>query len=497
MNEAIRKSINDGVLILNYTGHGGTSGWAEEQVLTVADMLAARGLDNMPVLLTATCDFGRYDDPGIVSGAELMVLSPKGGAIGAITTTRPVYSSTNFKINSAFYDALLKSGKHGAFGDVFRETKNNSLAGVLNRNFTFLGDPSMKLATPEYQVRFSAKPDTLKALQKVLLQLEVVDKYSGDIQTDFNGTARLTVYDKPTVFKTLGNQDAPQEYSELRSKLFEGDVTVKEGKMVCEFVMPKNMDYRLGLARVSVYVVTADSLSDAGAQLDVISGGSGVMMVDQIPPKIAAWLNEVSFRSGDVVGASPELFVKLSDESGINVSKAGIGHNITMIVNDTMTIDLNDYYIADLDRFDSGSIKYPFHDLPKGNYSVKIKVWDIYTNSSEIAFGFQVESSKGIKMENLKVFPNPFDKELSFELSHNRPDEDIEITFRLMLDSGKELGVHRWQYYFSEPVIQESVTSTRLGALMNKMISYIYTVEIRSLRDNSTDIRSGRIIRSP
>ncbi|MCE7041004.1 type IX secretion system sortase PorU [Dyadobacter sp. CY312] len=497
VNEAIGKSINDGVLVLNYTGHGGTSGWAEEQVLTLNDMLSVRGLDNMPLLLTATCDFGRYDDPGLVSGAEIMVLSPKGGAIGAVTTTRPVYSSTNFTINKAFYDALLNAGPDARLGDIFRETKNKGLAGALNRNFTLLGDPSLRLAKPEKRIRFAGSADTLRALAKVSIQLEVIDARTGVRDPEFQGTARIAVYDKQTVFKTLGNQDSPESYSEFRSKLFDGSVTVRDGKISCEFVMPKDIDYRLGVGRISVYAVSADSLTDAGDQLDVAIGGSAPMITDNTPPKISAWLNNKSFRNGDVVGESPQLIVEVSDESGINVSKAGIGHDITMTLNDTLVITLNDYYTADLDKYTSGTITYPFQDLPTGNYTVRIKVWDIYTNSSEIAFGFQVQSATGIKLTDLKVFPNPFDKDLSFEMSHNRPNEDVDVTFRLFLTNGQQLGSVNWTYYYSDPVIRESVSSTRLGSLLNRMISYIYTVEVRSLKDNSVDKRSGKIIRSP
>ena len=497
VNEAIRKSINDGVLVLNYTGHGGTSGWAEEQVLTLSDMLSVRGLDNMPLLLTATCDFGRYDDPGLVSGAEIMVLSPKGGAIGAVTTTRPVYSSTNFTINKAFYDALLNAKPDARLGDIFKETKNKGLAGALNRNFTLLGDPSLRLAKPEKRIRFASKADTLRALAKVRVLLEVIDEETGLVDHDFQGTARIAVYDKQTTFKTLGNQDSPDSYAEFRSKLFDGKVTVRDGKISCDFVMPKDIDYRLGVGRISVYAVSADSLMDAGGQLDAIIGGSAPMITDNIPPKISAWLNNASFQNGDVVGDSPQLIVKLSDESGINVSKAGIGHDIVLTINDTLTVVLNDYYTADLDQYTSGTINYPFENLPEGKYTVKIKVWDIYTNSSEITFGFQVQTSTGIKLTDLKVFPNPFDKELSFELNHDRPNEDVEVVFRLFLNNGQPLGSFSWTYYYSEPMIRESVSSTRLGSLMNKMISYIYMIEVRSLKDNSVDKRSGKIIRSP
>jgi len=496
VNAAINKSINEGTLILNYTGHGGVGGWAEEQVLTLADMLSARGNDNLSLLFTATCDFGRYDDPGLVSGAELMVLSPKGAAIGAVSTTRPVYSSTNFTLSKAFYEALIKSGSKTRIGDIFSETKNKALVGALNRNFALLGDPSMKLAKAEKHVRWFKEPDTLRALQKVNLELEI---YNEDTITDktFEGTARIVVYDKQLAFNTLGNEGDPQSYSEYSSKLFDGNVTVRSGKMSCEFVMPKDINYRTGLGRVSIYAVGTDSLADASGQLDIVVGGSAILIPDKTPPKITAYLNDPSFKNGDLVDNSPTLIVKLSDENGINVSKAGIGHDIILTLNDTLVIILNDYFTADLDSYKSGTIRYPFEYLPSGNYSILIKVWDTYTNFSEIAFGFHIGAANGIKLTDWKIYPNPFVHELSFELGHNRINEDIEVIFHLLLNTGQKVGSFKWQYYNSESVIRESVTSTPLGQLMIPLMLYIYTVEIKSLKDNSVDKRSGKIMRSP
>ncbi|TDE12076.1 type IX secretion system sortase PorU [Dyadobacter psychrotolerans] len=497
VNAAIKKSIKNGTLVLNYTGHGGTSGWAEEQVLTIGDMLSARGLDNLPLLLTATCDFGRYDDLGLVSGAELMVLSPKGGAIGAVSTTRPVYSSTNFTLNKAFYEALSQADVKTRLGDIFRETKNKGLVGALNRNFALLGDPSMRLAKPKKSVRFVQKPDTLRALQKVKLQFEVYDKENGSRDENFSGSARVSVFDKQSVFKTQGNEGDPESYSEFQSKLFDGNVTVRNGVASFEFIMPKDIDYRTGMGRISIYAVHSDSLTDAGGQLDILVGGSVALTEDKTSPKISTYLNHTDFKTGDVVTSSPILYVKLSDDSGINVSKTGIGHDIVMTLNDTLVIVLNDYYTADVDTYKSGSIRYPFEDLPAGNYTVRIKVWDTYTNFSESAFGFQVSLASGIKLTNFKVYPNPFDRELSFELNHDRVNEDVEVTFRLLLGNGQQLGAFNWQYYNSEAVISELVTSTRIGSLLLPAILYVYTIEIRSLKDNTVDKRSGKIIRSP
>jgi len=492
VNAAIKKSINDGTLILNYTGHGGTTGWAEEQVLTLAEMQTARGYNNLPLLITATCDFGRYDDPGIISGAELMVLSPRGAAIGAVSTTRPVYSSTNFTINKAFYEALMGLGPEARLGDIFRLTKNNGLAGSLNRNFTLLADPSMRLARPEKQIRWTSQPDTLRALEKVALRGEVASNNITD--KSFNGIVHVTVYDKPVSFRTLGNEGEVKSYSEFRNKLFDGTVNITGGQFVCEFVMPKDIDYRTGLGRVSFYALSEDSLSDASAQLDVLVGGSVTPVEDVTPPKVTAYINTKEFREGDTVEGSSVLFLNLSDENGINVSKSGIGHDLTITLNDTITFVLNDYYTADLD-YRKGTVRFQFDNLPAGQYTAVIKVWDTYTNSSEISFGFQVGLATGIKLSSLTVFPNPFDQDLSFEVIHNKADDDVEIVFSILLSSGQKLGSFQWQYYNSESIIKETISGMRFNGFTSGMNSLIYTVQIRSLNDNSVDKRSGKLLR--
>lgn len=497
INKAIRHAIDNGTLILNYTGHGGVSGWAEEQVLTLADMLSSRGMDNLPLLITATCDFGRYDDPGVVSGAELMVLSPKGAAVGAISTTRPVYSSTNFALNKAFYEALTHAKPGERLGDFFLKTKNNALAGSLNRNFTLLADPSMTLSPGRKGIRWTSQPDTLRALQKVTLQAEIFDPRTGAMADDFNGTARVVVYDKPIEFRTLGNGGSAETYTEFRSKLFDGHVSVKNGRLQCTLQMPKDIDYRLGAGRISAYAVNADSTDDASAQLSVHIGGSAVQQTDSIPPKLAGYLNTPAFRDGDTVEPSPVLVLKMSDESGISISRAGIGHDITMTLNDTLTVVLNDYYQADLDNYKSGTINYPLDNLPAGKYIVRLKVWDTYTNFSEIAFGFLVGPAKGIRLNTFKIYPNPFKKDLTLELGHDRVNEDVELIFNILLVNGQRLGTYRKLYYNSEPVIKEEWDITQWLKTVPLAETLVYQLSVRSLKDNSTVQKAGKLIRYP
>ncbi|GHB53148.1 type IX secretion system sortase PorU [Persicitalea jodogahamensis] len=493
LNATIRQRINEGTLILNYTGHGGTTGWAEEQILTLADMQNARGYNNLPLLLTATCEFGRYDDPALVSGAELMVLSPRGAAIGALTTTRPVFSSTNFSLNQAFYEALNAADGTTRLGDLMKSTKNNSLSGSLNRNFALLGDPSMPLARPPYEVTWAAAPDTLSALRQVTLRGSILQNEK--VADTFDGKAFVTIYDKPVRFRTNGEGGAVAAYDELRNKLYEGQATVQHGQFALSFVVPRNIDYRFGTGRVSVYALRSDSLADAAAQLDVTVGGAVTEATDRTPPELTAYLNDSTFRDGQTVPANSVLWVKAFDASGISVSSAGLGQDLTATLNDTTTFVLNDYFQAQTDDFRRGRIRFPLDELSPGSYILRVKVWDTYTNSTETTLRFTVGASAGIRLDAADFFPNPFDDQLSFKITHDRPGEDVEITVRLITLSGQVIHTSRQIYYNSEPNITEMLKFGPNNALaFPGRILYLYDLQIRSTKDQTTDRRGGKLL---
>ena len=84
---------------MNYTGHGGEIGWAHERVLGISQINGYLNKNNLPALMTATCEFASFDDPKRTSAGELVLLNPDGGGIGLFTTVRLVYSSPNKELN--------------------------------------------------------------------------------------------------------------------------------------------------------------------------------------------------------------------------------------------------------------------------------------------------------------------------------------------------------------------------------------------------------------
>lgn len=435
-NKALNKAVNEGSLIVNYSGHGGPDGWTEEKILTTDQIESWRNLSNMPVFLTATCSFGRFDDPSVVSGAELAMLSPRGGAIGLLTTTRPVFSYTNYLLNNAFYSAFVleKQAGNWRLGDIFRITKNNSLSNVNNRNFSLLGDPSMKLAYPADKVTITKinnqAPDnqTLKALAKVNIEGTIQESGSDKIKTNFNGYVLVSVFDKPSTVSTLGQKAEKFSYQIYQNKIFEGKVAVKNGVFSVNFIVPKDINYQLGPGKINCYAFTADSSSDAIGSFDrvLIGGSESAAVTDTKGPEIELFVDK-----------SNMLQARISDESGINLSQAGIGHEMLLTLNDTMQVVVNQYFTSDED-YTKGIIKYAFGKLPAGTYTIKLKIWDIYNNSSEASLEFIVENEK-FRLLQAYNYPSPFQGASSFLIEHNAEGEDIEFEIKVFDATGRTI----------------------------------------------------------
>ncbi len=452
MNQLIGRAVTDGRLIVNYTGHGDESGWSQEQILTVADILGWKNT-RLPLLVTATCQFGRYDDPTINSGAELAILSRTGGAIGLLTTTRPVYASSNFLLNQAFYNSVFApiNGQMPRLGDVMRITKNNSLSGSLNRNFALLGDPSMRLAYPQTQVSITevngkpvnpAWPDTLRAMQSVRVQGMVQMGNSGQPLTNFSGTVAITVYDKATQRTTLGMASAPYSYSAFDSPLYAGQVPVTNGRFSLQFVLPRDINYSFGLGRLYAYALRADSLQSAsGSYNQLVIGGSGAGLADTQPPSLTlnlpdAMNSEIPLR---VAGPNVTIRLKLADDYGINVSRAGIGHELTMQLDNQLPVILNDLYTSTSIDGRQGEVRYTFQGLMPGSYTVRARGWDVNNNPAEGTLTFGVSAKPGLQILDWRNDPNPFQQQTTLNLTHNRPGDALTWTWTVLDLTGRSL----------------------------------------------------------
>lgn len=445
--ESFTKAVEQGALIINYTGHGGEVGWMQEEVFRKTDMQNWQNGNRLPLMVTATCEFGRYDDPTIVSGAEEAILFPDKGAIALVTTTRPVFSSTNFILNNVFYDYVFEpiNGSMPRLGDVMRLTKNASLSGSINRNFSLLGDPSMRLAYPQEKIVINSisPTDTLRAMSKIRVEGEIQDANDVFI-SDFNGVLEATVFDKLAIRSTLGTQFSSKMNFLVRDiRLFNGLVSVRNGRFAFEFIVPRNINYSFGNGKISLYAADPQKKIDAGmGKNDIVVGGTNPNApADNTPPRIRLFINDTTFVDGGLVNQNPILLAHLFDENGINISSAGIGQDITAYLNDSTNYVrvLNNFYTADLDTYQSGKVIFPFRSLPDGNYTLTFKAWDTFNNSAEEKITFVVASSARLALHKVFNYPNPFSQSTTFSFEHNRFGEDLIFELEIFNMQGEKM----------------------------------------------------------
>ena len=519
--EAVNKTVNDGALIVNYTGHGGESGWAEEKIMGLSDILSWKNPDNLPLFVTATCEFGRYDDPARTSGAETILMRKNGGGVALLTTTRPVFSSTNFYLNEAFYRVVFKPTVVGMprLGDVQVLTKNNSLSGNANRNFSLLGDPSMRLAYPQHEVVLThlngknlaetsnTLPDTLKALTRISLSGEIRPQGSAGRLENFDGEVYVTVLDKPSQLTTFGTDDdgranAKMTFDLRQNLLFEGKATVTGGRFSLSFIVPKDIDYRYGPGKISWYARNRQGTEDAaGAYLAAVVGGSQSQPpTDLTPPVIRLYMNDTLFVNGSTVQRQATLLAFLSDESGINLAQGGIGHEITATLDESdKVLILNNYYSASSDTYQKGTLQYLFSHLPLGKHRLKLKAWDVYNNSSEATLEFTVTENASLEIIRLSNYPNPVQLPIGtatfFEFEHNRTGEDLTIDLEIFDYLGRKVKTIQTELDRTEtPAIATTWDGkSDSGMILNPGI-YVYRLTVRSLQDGSQISKSNKLI---
>jgi hypothetical protein len=501
--QQVIQAFQEGSLIVNYNGHGSETGWTDEKILTIGDIIGLTNYNNMPLMLTATCQFGRFDDPFQVSGAELSLLNPKGGAIALLTTTRPVYQSSNLKINKAFYETIFKSidGKMPRLGDAMIYTKNNAFDNVLNRNFSLLGDPSMRLNYPENEIVITKinnkailKGDTLKALSKVFLEGEIRGLGSQNKVNTFNGVAQITVYDKVKNLQTLGSKGSRFAYQDYQNILFSGKVNVKNGGFNCTFIVPKDINYQYGEGKIFVYAQTTDATSDALGSSKVIVGGANNQTITDIQaPKVSVYLNDENFREGEETNDSPVFIAKLFDENGLNVATDGLGHEMLLTIDDTTKVAVNQYFTSNLDDYRSGEIRYQLKNLTAGEHQLKLKVWDTHNNASENSLRFRVAFFKENLLTNVFCYPNPTKDITHFSFEHERVGDDLAISIEIYDSYGRTIKqINENVYKITSPYdqilwnISEDSTSMVTG-------NYFYRIFAKSLTTNYQATGIGKI----
>lgn len=504
--KALADAIREGTLLLNYIGHGNETTLSAERVFTTLDLIDSPTNPLLPLFVTATCEFGRHDSPLSRSGAEELLIAEKKGAIALLTTGRPVFSSVNFALNKAFIETVFEKENfsYKDLGAIFRITKNNSLNGTLNRNFSLLGDPSLKLALPELEANaedlieldFNIQADTLKPLREFKLQGSVVDPSTGATMIQAKGEFLVKIMGQEKTIRTKGDESNPVDFSYEGSILFQGKGELKDGQFESVFLLPKGNDLEDGLASVRLFATVPNLDAEAmGIKKVPVSNQASNLESDKLGPEIKTLYGpDFQVAPAQFAFASVPILIEIKDPTGVNTASTDPEKGIHLMINGGDPIPLNHLYIAKNGSYQEGIVSSMLNGLVEGRNEIRVVAWDNAGNRTEIRETIELEGTENIQILDFANYPNPASEFSKFKFTHNRPGENVRVELEIYSILGSKIYVDGKRYISADfeldaPEWNFFHSSTKYPV---KGI-YIYRLLLISEKDGTTDSKSGKI----
>ena len=457
--------FEQGMLVVNYAGHGSTSAWAAENLLTQTHIRSLTS-PRLPLWITATCDFTRFDDVHASAGEDAL-LNPSGGAIALLTTTRAVYAAQNSQLNQVFHHYLFArpQGTRLRLGDIMRLSKcDTTLSGDRNKlSFALIGDPALTLAYPEYHIAvdefdgfsvdaLSVSDDVLQisAGAKVTVRGRVLNA-EGTTAEQFNGVLHPTVYDSRQRVKTLDNLgDGAFEYTEPGKILYAGTDTVQDGNFSFTFRVPLDINYSDCEGLLSLYALDREMHCEAGGVFsDFLVGGTDtdISFTDTLGPNVSIYLNEPDFRSGDDTHETPLFVALLDDSEGINVVGSGVGHDLTLCIDNApqLTYNLNDYYQSISGDYTRGEVRFSIPELLPGKHTLTFRAWNLLNQSTLKTVEFNVVKGLKPRLLSVRCMRTPAKESTTFLITHNRPGSPLAVRLVVYDYAGRPVWSHTEQ----------------------------------------------------
>lgn len=511
--EAMFRNLDEGVAWMTYIGHASTSSWSHEGLLTYSE------INNMylrcyPMLYAATCDFLRFDGAS-PSGAEIMWKLPSGGIIAAISANRPVYISDNGNLSASmgrWMFARDAAGQRLTIGQIYKNAKNDFRLGQQwapdenKLRYTLIGDPALRPIVPTNRVvvdRINGvatggdEQPVVMGLQQATMEGRVVDT-DGTTIDDFSGILASTIYDAEYSVTTHGYSDPEKNngkkvtFEQTGDRLYAGNDSIKNGRFAISIPMPAEIAGNFRPAAASFFAYDNDKTNPkeaAGVNRDFyVFGFDDDAEPDTVRPIIRSfYLNHPNFRDGDAVNTAPMVIAEIADNRGLNMSAAGIGHQMTLTLDGDKTFnDVNQFFTPSTSESAAGTIAYQLDDINPGAHSLRLRVWDTTGNSQSAELQFVAKEGLTPKLYDVYTDANPASVEANFYLSHDRPDAMIEVTISVYNLMGQRVwsstSSGRSDMYLSYPVTWD--LTDQAGRRVPRGI-YLYRASVKADKQES------------
>ena len=406
VTQKLKTEIDKGALIFNYNGHGSPEKISHANLMLLSDVKATQ-TSSLPLWIYASCEITPIDQLTDDLGRAAL-FNQTGGAVAVMCASRSVFANYNRTLNVAYVNYLLGkvNGNRRTMGEALQLAKAELVTrksdNTINKlKYTLLGDPALYLALPQGQVVVdkingaAVKAGTrhqLAACSVAEIEGYVTDA-GGMTDSNFEGTLSAMLLCPKEKITCKGNGSVmPLIYEDYNKTMFEGSVKVENGRFTLRIPIPRDINYSDADALLSLYAVNKDhSLDCNGHFTDIYMNGTDPNATpDTQGPSVLLYLNSPDFPNGGIVSPTPVFHADISDNVGLSINGATIGHNLELIVDGdrTNTINLNDNFTFDFGSYNSGHLTYQMPTLSLGKHKVQLRVWDVNSNvtNSELSF---------------------------------------------------------------------------------------------------------------
>ncbi len=417
MTEMALQSINDGIAMINYIGHGSPTTLADEKIILMNRDIASIHDPTGAIWVVGTCSFGWYDDEDCMT-EELLARSD--GSIGVISTTYKVnvYSNSNYLMR--LFDhvrGFINSENSFRLGDLVRYSK----AGGQDYWFHTFGDPAMPLPFPKKEnvIDTVYTSPAFGILQPFMLQLTSGYGFLygyADIRGEPSHVTRL--YESGTIELTYV---LPGEV--IYQGIFDSDLT---------FIVPLDItacDTCTGTLRV--YSENGGIHTDFLDHIPILPFTGS--LVDTVGPQIMIYQNDHFITDQGAIFPPYHLQLRFTDDSGINLT-GSTGHSLLYQIDEKSFVEFTHHYTSVSPT--EGFFNLDLSDEPIGSHTMRVEVWDNANNRSENLYTLYFSDTGSFGVELIYNYPNPFAEDTYFTFHLSQP---AEVSIRIFTSDGQTL----------------------------------------------------------
>jgi hypothetical protein len=430
--DAMLASVNNGKLIWYYIGHGAYYGLGEEDYFIAnTDMNFLHNKDKLTLFIAASCEVGEFDYLSFDSCADKLVNYTNGGSIVSIASTRKSYGSPNTNLIKQYLKQSLNNYYDTGISLILAK---NIYPSTNSSKFVMFGDPTLQITPPvsNTSLHIVNDPDSLQARQLV--------KITGELSSPINGIGTTYVYDSSQpqsyVFAVTDTTNLILNITHPSKHLFKGKMTVKNGNIISNFIIPD--DIKGGnLGKIVSFCHDENTNQNYTSYIYPLKiNGHGLIVDNADAPKIELYLESYDFHDGDNVSSSPTLLANISDSNGINVLGSS-GHKIfALIDNSNVVYNLSDYFVYDIDSYTSGKIEWVLPELTSGSHKLQLIAFDNFNKPSIQKINFKVNKNDAILITKMYPYPNPMKYRTTFTFTIS---SEANVTINIYTISGKKI----------------------------------------------------------